>query len=792
MPQHDEVSLEQLEFPKILQKLKGYLNTPYGPRQLENLSLSRDRREVGRQLQEVREMMALLNSGETVPLNDFPDIYRQLEKCKPENSFLEGLELVGVGRCLQDMLELSRFFHRRREEAPTLQNYARGIHQHTEVVRHIFQKLDRRGDVLDNATPELRRIRSEIHSLEAGQKRLLQKLLKRFSEYSQDDIITLRDGRMVLGIQQQYVNKINGVVYGTSTSGATVFMEPMEAVSVSNEIQSLKVKERTEVIRILQSLTTELRAIRLDVEYGLENVACLDLILAKARLGVALQATVPQIIDETAFSFKRARHPLLILSIGHQNVVPLNLELGNKFSTLIITGPNAGGKTVALKTIGLLLLMVQAGLPIPADADSRIPLLPQILVDIGDRQSIEQDLSTFSAHILRLREILDRSDSRTLVLVDEIGTGTDPREGAALAIAILKVLLKKKALTVATTHHGELKAFAHSTPGIENASMEFDLKSLQPSYRIRIGVPGSSYAFEIAERYGLDQELLKEARRLVGQEKGTLEDLILNLENRIQTLERQERELSLKLSRAEGLQNLYERQVKQLEKEKKKRIQVAAKEAERIIHEARATVENTVKSIREQQASRESIVKAHQALKQAKDRLEMLEPQEEPAPQEAVRLKPGDPVRIRELGEEGVLLSLPDARGKARVQIGNVKMTLEISGLQKVSGKTAEKMPVHRISGSKIDDIVAPAILPELDLRGKDAVDALSETDKYLHEAIAAGYREVRIIHGKGTGVLRRKINEFLSRDSRVEEKRLGRWGEGDTGVTIVKLKVGQ
>ena len=792
MPQHDEISLEQLEFPKILQKLKGFLNSPYGLLQWEKLSLSCDRDEVTRQLREVQEMMALLAAEETVPLSDFPDIRSQLEKCKPENSFLEGMELVEVGRCLQDMLELSRFFHFHRQESPTLYKYAQGIHQHGDVARHISQKIDRRGELLDTASPELRRIRSEIRGLEGGQKRLLQKLLKRFSEYSQDDIITLRDGRMVLGIQQQYVNKVNGVVYGTSTSGATVFMEPMEAVSLSNEIQSLKVKERTEVIRILQSLTAELRAIRLDVEYGLENVACLDLILAKARLGAALQAAVPQLVEEPAILLKRARHPLLILSLGHQNVVPLNLELGKEFSTLIITGPNAGGKTVALKAIGLLLLMVQAGLPVPADADSQIPLLPQIMVDIGDRQSIEQDLSTFSAHILRLRKILEIANDKTLVLVDEIGTGTDPREGAALAISILKVLLKKKTLMVATTHHGELKAFAHSTGGIENASMEFDLKSLQPSYRLRIGVPGSSYAFEIAERYGLDENLLAEARRLVGEEKGALEDLILNLENRIQTVERRERELSLKLSRAEGLQNLYERQVKQLEREKKKRVQEAAKEAEQIIREARATVENAVKNIRERQASRESIVQAHQALKQVKKRLAKLEPGEKSAAPETVRLKAGDRVWVRELREEGVLLALPDARGRARVQIGNVKMTLEVNGLQKLSGESPEKLRISRISGSKIDHIVAPATRPELDLRGKDALDALSETDKYLHLAVAAGYREVRIIHGKGTGVLRRKINEFLSRDSRVAEKRLGRWGEGDTGVTVVKLKIEQ
>ncbi|RMH78856.1 MAG: endonuclease MutS2, partial [Calditrichaeota bacterium] len=412
------------------------------------------------------------------------------------------------------------------------------------------------------------------------------------------------------------------------------------------------------------------------------------------------------------------------------------------------------------------------------------------LVDIGDRQSLEQDLSTFSAHIVRLKEILEQADSHSLVLIDEIGTGTDPREGSALAIALLSELTDRNVLTIATTHHGELKAFAHSHPRVENASMEFDLTTLQPTYRLRVGVPGSSYAFEIARRYGLPDALIEKGRQLVGEQKDRLERLLLDLEQRIQQLDRERRELSIKLSEAEATRKLYENRLEELKKRGAELKRQAAEEAQQILRRANALIEQAVREIRESQASREAIKTARETIREQKQELEnILKATGEPVtPSPPTFLRKGDTVIVESLGEKGELLEDTRGKSKVRVLVGNVKLTVDITGLRRADGEPAESSPVHKMTGSRVD-AVGPGVGPELDLRGLDAEQAIEETDRYLDQALEQGWEEVRIIHGKGTGVLRRRVNEFLSRDKRVLQKRLGKWGEGDTGVTVVKLR---
>ncbi|MFQ5583296.1 MAG: endonuclease MutS2, partial [Calditrichia bacterium] len=482
--QHDETSLQQLEFPHIIEQIRQHLSTPYGEEQLSGLLPLNKVEEIRKRLQEVDEMAALLEARHYIPLNGLVNILPHLDKVKPENAFLNPDALLEIKNTLKMFSEISRCFKEHRENCPALYFYARGIHSHSQIVRAIESKIEDNGEIPDNASPELRKIRIKLNKIAAEKKKILQQAIKRYSEFSQEEIVTLRDGRMVMGIKQNFVNKVNGIVHGTSGSGATVFVEPMEALQVGNQIQNLKIEERTEIIKILRYITGLVREVRHDLFYGIENIAVLDLIHAKAKLSVELQANLPHISEKPVIKLIEARHPLLILKTGHKNVVPLSLELGNNFTTLVITGPNAGGKTVAMKTVGLLILMVQIGMPIPAHPDSEIPLLSGVLVDIGDRQSLEHDLSTFSAHIIRLSEILKKANSESLVLLDEIGTGTDPREGSALAVAILNRLLMMKVLTIATTHHGDLKAFAHSTPGAENASMQFNLKNLQPTYHL--------------------------------------------------------------------------------------------------------------------------------------------------------------------------------------------------------------------------------------------------------------------------------------------------------------------
>ncbi len=785
---HDD-NLLQLELPGVLQKLQELLTTPYGHPHFEHLSITRDQQTVEIRLKEVSEIAGLLESGYSIPPGEMDDIRSLLEALQPQYAFLEAPQLNQVKQNLQAFQDTSRFMQHHREACPLVSVYSNRIHGHPKIIEEISRAVDIHGEIQENATPELRRIRIEIHRAENEQKTVLMRVIKHYSEFTQDDIVTLRDGRMVLGIQQQYVNRINGIVHGTSGTGATVFIEPMETLRLSNRIQNLKIEERKEIIRILQFLSGLIREVRDDVYFAIENIGILDLICAKARLSRLMEAAEPQISEAPRLRLINARHPMLLLKMGHQNVVPCSLTLGEDFHTLVITGPNAGGKTVTLKTVGLMIVMAQLGLHIPAHPDSIIPLLDAVLVDIGDRQNLEQDLSTFSAHIIRLQEILRQASTHTLILVDEIGTGTDPREGSALAVAILKELTERRTLTIATTHHGELKAFAFSTEGVENASMEFNLETLQPTYRLQVGIPGSSYAFEIARRYELSEIVLKSAEKMVGPDKGELENLILSLNDRLQRVEEERRQLSIKLSEAEGLRNLYQHEMERINREKKELRRKSAEEAKTLLENVNAKIERTVAEIRETQARKDKIREAHQQVDKLQQQVEDILKETQPRFSAAAELHRGDIVWIENLREEGELLSEPDAGSKSWVLVGNVRMQVDVTGMQRVEKAPEESR--HRLSHrQELPEELDGGILPELDLRGMDSQEAVETTDRYLDQALEQGWEEVRIVHGKGTGVLRRKINEFLSRDKRVEAKRLGKWGEGDTGVTVVKLKI--
>jgi len=551
-------NLLQLELPGLLSKLKELIRTPYGYPCLENIRIEKNRETLETLHTEVTEMVGFLQSGGAIPLSSLFDIRPLLERLQPQESYLEAAEINEIKSNLFVFEELSRYIKSTRESSPNLVKYADRIHPHPKIVKEIESTIDSRGEIVENASQALRKIRIDIHRLESEQKTILLRVLKRYSEFSQDDIVTMRDGRLVLGIQQQFIGRINGIVHGTSGTGATAFVEPMETLRTSNQIQNLKLEERREIIRILKFLSGLIREVRDDLYFSLENFGRLDFIHAKARLAVSLKAAPAVLTDQKELRLLNARHPLLLLKMNRQEVIPSNLTLGENFNALIITGPNAGGKTVSLKMIGLLTVMSQLGMHIPAHPDSILPIFDHILVDIGDRQNLEQDLSTFSAHVVRLQEILTQATENSLVLLDEVGTGTDPREGSSLAIAYLTELVRRKCLTVATTHHGELKAFAFNTPGVENASMEFNLETLLPSYRLQVGIPGSSYAFEIARRYGLSEEVLKEAMQILGAEKNQLENLIISLNDRLQRAEKERREINIKLTESEGLKNLYQ------------------------------------------------------------------------------------------------------------------------------------------------------------------------------------------------------------------------------------------
>jgi DNA mismatch repair protein MutS2 len=780
--------IEQLELSSLLKKLRDLIRTPYGQGQLENLTLLYDQQVIEDRLAEVSEMVALLEGGYGIPISELSDIRPLIDRLKPEEAFLEPLEINLVKSNLLLFEELSLFSKTHRDLCPRLADYFERIHPHRSIVREIERAIDSHDEIKEQASPELRRIRLEIHRLESEQKAVLLRVLKRYSEFSQDDIVTMRDGRIVLGIQQQYLSRINGIVHASSGTGATVFVEPMETLRISNQIQNLKMEERREIIRILKFLSGLVREVREDLYFSVENFGILDFIHAKALLARLLQASPVKISTTFCINLRDARHPLLILKMGYQNVISSSLSLGDQHTTLIITGPNAGGKTVALKMIGLLCLMIQLGLHIPAQPDSMIPIFDKVLVDIGDRQNLEQDLSTFSAHIIRLQDILQQATARSLILIDEIGTGTDPREGSSLAIAFLSELNRRRILTIATTHHGELKAFAFNTPGVENASMEFDLGTLLPTYRLQIGIPGSSYAFEIARRYGLSETVLKEAVHILGAEKNQLENLIINLNQRLQQTEKERREVNIKLSQSDGLKNLYQAELEKLRREKSDLRRQAAEEAQKIVEEANSAIERLIADIRRTQAQKEKIKEAHQKIAELRQVAENVLKETEPSAQTLDDLHEGDVVWIESLRVEGELVAEPDKQQKAWVLVNDLRMNLPLQGIKKIAKPQADSRRILTRQDSRSEKL-EEGILPELDLRGMDSYQAIEETNSYLDQALQQGWEEIRIIHGKGTGVLRKQINAFLAKDSRVEHKRLGKWGEGDTGVTIVRLK---
>lgn len=787
LTQNDD-NLIQLELPFLLNRLGEFINSPYGMIHLNNLSVLQDRQSIQTKLNEVSEMVGLIESGYGIPIGMLPDIFAFLERTKPSDAFLEASDIIQIKENLDNFHELKIFINNHREDCPNSARYADRIHSHNALVKEINATIDPKGTIKEDASRQLKKIKVDIQHLESEKKNILAKVLKRYSEFSQDDIVTMRDGRIVLGIQHQFISRINGVVHGTSGTGATVFIEPMETLRLSNQIQNLRIEERKEIIRILRFLTGMIREIRDDIYYSLDNFGVLDFIHAKAKLAIQMKAFAPQVIDKPILNLIDARHPILILKDAYDKVIPLSLNLGEDFQTLVITGPNAGGKTVALKTIGLLSIMAQIGLHIPAHQDSKIPILDAVLVDIGDRQNIEQDLSTFSAHIVRLQDILKKATNRSLILLDEVGTGTDPKEGSALAIALIKELTNRQSLSVVTTHHSELKAFAFQTRGVENGSMEFNIETLQPTYRLQIGIPGSSYAFEIAKRYGLSDSVLKHAQKVLGSEKDELEKLLLDLNKRLQKSETDCKELSINISKNQALRKLYENELQKLKDEKWDLRRKAAEEAHHILNETNATIEKIVKEIRNTQASKQSIREAHQEITKLKGMAQDILKETLPQRNNIDELHPGDTVWIENMREEGEIISDLNSENKVWVQVNDIRLEISTLDLKKITKSKAEKVRVYKMEAAHLDNF-KDGILPELDLRGKDSFEAIETTNLYLDQALENGWTEVRIIHGKGSGVLRKKINEFLKNDPRIQTKRLGKWGEGDTGVTVVMLK---
>jgi DNA mismatch repair protein MutS2 len=778
-------SLQKLEFDKVRKYIQRYTVSAPGIERLENLIPSSDVEVVRASLALVSQMKAVIEEEGAIPLDQVHDLRTTLHRSSIENYSLSSGELLHVAQLLQTSRNILQFFNRKKERYPLLLQKVEGLYVNKILEFNISRAVDENGQVKSSASKELASIRQQLASRSDLLRSRLEKIMKGVADkdWIQDDIITTRDSRMVIPVKTEFKHRVPGFIHSSSASGATVFIEPTETLELNNEIRTLQFAEQREIERILHGLSVQVAEARTELIGTIEILGDVDFVQSKAKFSIEIIGIEPAISAHGPIKLVQARHPLLMLRNKRESVVPLDIEAGGAIRTVLITGPNAGGKSVALKTVGLLNLMALSGLHIPAGESSSLMCFAKIFVEMGDDQSIENDLSSFSSHLTNLRQILEEADESTLVLIDEIASGTDPVEGAALAAPVLEYLTKKGATTIATTHHGALKAFAFETPGITNAAMEFDQESLRPTYRLHLGYPGNSYAIEMAERLNLPLAVVARAKEYRGTDQNRLEKLIVELEEKSQSLGIQLERTSTEKIRLESLTKSYADKIRTLEKELKTIKAKAIVEAEEIISRSKGLVERTIKEIREQSAEPTAVRKVREELKSVHEELALNRKageQEEGENEASGPIKIGSHVKIRKSQTPGVVVEQQDQEHVV-VLAGNLRILARPGDLELVAQKHSD---IKRLT--VIEE--PSSIERKVDLRGMYGDEALDALDKFLDSAILAGLNRVEVIHGKGTGALRKRVSEYLKSNKHVKTYRLGEWNEGGAGATIVEL----
>jgi DNA mismatch repair protein MutS2 len=783
-----------LEFDKIVSKLAGLTVSSLGRSIAESLQPQTDFRTIESSLKETDDGVAFLVRKGSPPFGGIHDIRGSMKRVDM-GAVLNPGELLHIADTLRACRNLKNYASD--NVVSGAGNTVSELISCLEINRRIEEKISssilNEEEISDNASTTLSNIRRQIRDMQNSIREKLNSIIKsaKNHKYMQESIVTLRGDRYVVPVKQEYRNEIPGLIHDSSSSGATIFVEPMAVVEANNSIKQLKIKEQIEIERILGELTEEVRSISDSLKSNVSLLARLDFIFAKARLSTDFKCVCPKLNNEKRIIVKKGRHPLL----DQKAVVPIDFWIGNEFSTLVITGPNTGGKTVTLKTVGLFTLMAQAGLHIPANEGTDIGVFEKVFADIGDEQSIEQSLSTFSSHMKNIVKVLESADDRSLTLFDELGAGTDPTEGAALATAILENLRQRGAISVATTHYSELKVYAISNEGVENACCEFDVETLKPTYRLLIGVPGKSNAFAISKRLGLPEIIIEKAKGLLTQEDIKFEDMLMQIENNRSQAESEKTKAEVLRLEIEALRNELNEKVKKVESQKDKMIREAREEARKILLEAKAESEEMIsemKRLQMEMAEAERNKAAEEIRLKIKNKINKIEDSLSEAilpkkgytkPPEG--LKPGDTVLIININQKGTVVTPPDKDGQALIQAGIMKINVHITNLKLVNEQVGEV----KSSGTGRMSAKSRNITTEIDLRGMSLGEATEAVDKYLDDASMAGLKEVTIIHGKGTGVLRNGIHQFLKTNSHVSSFRLGKYGEGESGVTVVEMK---
>lgn len=782
--------LKFLEYYKILRMLEDKASSVMGKELVGELVPTNDYLEVERRIQETAEAAQILDEDTAgVPLGGIRDIRNTIKRAEI-NAILDPEELLAVASTLYASRRIKMFFNKILTPVPLLTNLVNEITILQNIENLIESAINEHGIVKDDASSELQRIRREIKASHVRIKEKLDSILRssEYQKFFQENLVTVRGDRYVIPVKQEHRNNFPGIIHDQSASGATVFIEPIAIVNLNNDIKQLMSAEKKEIERILRSLSDKVGQSAAPILNNCLILAQVDFIFAKAKLSIDMQATRPLINCKGIVDLRQARHPL----IDKEIVVPIDIKLGNDFNILLITGPNTGGKTVSLKTIGLFALMSQAGLFIPCAAESQIAVFSNVFADIGDEQSIEQSLSTFSAHMTNVVNILSKTSNNDLVLIDELGAGTDPQEGAALAMSILEYLLKANSRAIVTTHYSELKTFAFSRHGIENASVEFDIQSLKPTYRLLIGTPGSSNAFAISSRLGLRDDIVNRAKELIDHGHAEFESILNSLEEKKNTYARLNQDVVSQRKSLDALNQKLEYEKNILESKRSDILAKAREEAASLLRNARREATEVINELKAQFSVKETKERQH-AIDKARHRLREsianTTINSDFVSQEPIRrhlLTPGASVYISSLNQNGIIISVGDM--EANVQVGIMKVNVPLSTLRVMEKVNAGKTRRSQ-SLSKRESTVVSAVSRQVDIRGTTVEEAEIIIEKFLDDAIMAGLTEVIVIHGKGTGALRKGVRMFLKSHSLVKDISIAELNEGGDGATVVRLR---
>ncbi len=785
--------LRVLEYNKIIERLTDKATSEQGRKLTAALEPMTDLEAIRKAQTETADALGyLLRKGSTSfgGNKDLGMCIRSLEI----GSTLSIAELLWIAAFLENVNRIKSYGRKEREDTPadSLDEYFESLEPLTPLSNEIRRCILSEEEIADDASPALKKIR---RSMTIANDRIHSQLASMISgscrTYLQDAVVTMRNNRYCIPVKSEYKGQVQGMVHDQSSTGSTFFIEPAAVVNLNNELRELEIKEQEEIAVILADLSAQAGAYTELLTGNQKAMTALDFIFAKAALALEQNATMPVFNTEHQIRIRQGRHPLL----DKKKVVPIDIQLGIDFDLLVITGPNTGGKTVSLKTVGLLTLMGQAGLHIPALDRSELSIFEEVYADIGDEQSIEQSLSTFSSHMTNIVSILQQAEGNSLCLFDELGAGTDPTEGAALAISVLDHLHGRGIRTMATTHYSELKVYALSTPFVENASCEFSVETLRPTYRLLIGIPGKSNAFAISSKLGLPDHIIEDAKRHITEDKESFEDLLANLENSRVTIEKERLEIAGYKEEVKALKQKLEAKQEKIDQAKEKILRQANEEAREILQNAKELADETIRvfqkaeagiSIKDLEKSRQ---KVRDKISEKNEKLTLKNDKPTHKVLKPTQIKPGDSVKVVSMGLKGTVSSRPDKNGNLFVQCGIIRSKVSLNDLVLIEEETINTGKMQRSSSGKLKMSKSYSISTEINLLGRTVDEALSELDKYLDDAYLAHLPSVRVVHGKGTGALRNAVHNYLRKNRVVKSYRLGEYGEGDAGVTIVEFK---